>query len=79
MACDIGILERSGIRELTVEQMRAENILPPLKPGEPASLVQQIRQRNAEEASRLKRLGKRERRREQARLLAEARAKGELQ
>lgn len=77
MACDIHILERNGIREMTPDQMRAENILPPLKPGQPKSLAQLIRMNNAAEAERLRKLGKRQRRKEQERLLAEARARGE--
>ena len=77
MACDIKTLERTGTREVEVDELRAMGVLPEVKPGQPKSYAQEIRQKNAEEALRLKKMGKRERRRHQQQLLAEARAREE--
>lgn len=77
MACDRKLLERTGTREVTVNELVSMGMIPAPKPGEPMSLVQKIRRDNALEAERLRKMSKRDRRREQARLLAESRARGE--
>lgn len=77
LACDRKLLERTGTREVTVSELVSMGLIQAPQPGAPQSLVQKIRQENAAEAERLKKMGKRARRREQERLLALAREKGE--
>ena len=71
-------LANTGMRLMSVDQLRLEGVIPKVKFKEAKSLVQRIRQKKAEEAQRQRRQGKRERRRQAKREMAEARARGEL-
>jgi len=75
LVSDVKLLEKGEAR--TVEELQQAGIVPLANPGEPLSYVQQVKKQQAIEKELARKMGKRERRRHEQKLLEEARARGE--